>query len=195
MSFDSHLVVSHVVATAIMSPRAPTAGGVIARKQTQSSSNVTRSKFWQRVARKELLTMLGVSRYLPNPSGDNRMCGSKSVPCSRARPPSAGRSLRSAGRDTARFTDDRGRRRSVTLDEAGTIDFGHLQAFREPAAYRGQRNFPGWWWWSVTTREHVLYESWLERHHVHPDPPHRTHLLVIGSVFTTMASLGFACMW
>ena len=25
--------------------------------------------------------------------------------------------------------------------------------------------FPGWWW-SVTTRGHVLYESWLERHHV-----------------------------
>jgi transposase len=26
-------------------------------------------------------------------------------------------------------------------------------------------NFPGWWW-SVTTRSHVVYESWLERHHI-----------------------------
>jgi hypothetical protein len=45
------------------------------------------------------------------------------------------------------------------------IKFGLAKAFRKPPAYRGQRNFPGWWW-SATTRSHVLYESWLERHHV-----------------------------
>lgn len=39
------------------------------------------------------------------------------------------------------------------------------KAFRKPPAYRGQRNFPGWWW-SATTRSHVLYKSWLELHHV-----------------------------
>jgi hypothetical protein len=60
------------------------------------------------------------------------------------------------------YSDDRGRRRAVTLDEAGAIDFGRTRAFREPPAYRGQHNFPGWWW-SVTTRAHVVYESWLER--------------------------------
>ncbi len=63
------------------------------------------------------------------------------------------------------YTDDRGRRHAIALHEAGTIDFGRTQVFREPPAYRGQRNFPGWWW-SVTTRSHVAYESWLERHHV-----------------------------
>jgi len=63
------------------------------------------------------------------------------------------------------YTEDRGRRRAVALDEAGAIDFGRTRPFREPAAYRGQRNFPGWWW-SATTRSHVVYESWLERHHI-----------------------------
>jgi hypothetical protein len=63
------------------------------------------------------------------------------------------------------YTDDRGCRHTIPLDEAGTIDFRHARAFREPPAYRGQCNFPGWWW-SVTTRSHVVYESWLERHHV-----------------------------
>jgi len=38
MSFDSHLVVSHVVATAIMSPSVATTSGVTVRQQTQSSS-------------------------------------------------------------------------------------------------------------------------------------------------------------
>jgi hypothetical protein len=63
------------------------------------------------------------------------------------------------------YTDDRGRRLAITLDEARTIDFGQTRPFREPQAYRGQRNFPGWWW-SVTTRSHVVYESWLGRHHI-----------------------------
>jgi hypothetical protein len=63
------------------------------------------------------------------------------------------------------YTDDRGRRRAIALDEARTVDFGQTRPFREPSAYRGQRNFPGWWW-SVTTRSHVVYESWLGRHHI-----------------------------
>lgn len=33
------------------------------------------------------------------------------------------------------------------------------------ASFRGQSNFPGLWWFS-TTREHVGYESWLERDHL-----------------------------
>jgi hypothetical protein len=63
------------------------------------------------------------------------------------------------------YVDDRDRRRTVTLEDAAGVDFGLAKAFRKPPAYRGQRNFPGWWW-SATTRSHVLYESWLERHHV-----------------------------
>jgi hypothetical protein len=63
------------------------------------------------------------------------------------------------------YTDDRGHRRVTALDEGSTIDFGRTRPFREPPAYRGQRNFPGWWW-SVTTKSHIIYESWLERHHV-----------------------------
>ncbi len=63
------------------------------------------------------------------------------------------------------YVDDSARRRVIALDEAGAIDFGRTRLFREPPAYRRQRNFPGWWW-SVTTRSHVVYESWLERHHI-----------------------------
>jgi hypothetical protein len=63
------------------------------------------------------------------------------------------------------YVDDRDRRRTVALENAAGLDFGMAKAFRKPSAYRGQRNFPGWWW-SATTRSHVLYESWLERHHV-----------------------------
>jgi hypothetical protein len=63
------------------------------------------------------------------------------------------------------YVDDRDRRRAVALEDAAGLDFSMAKAFRKPPAYRGQRNFPGWWW-SATTRSHVLYESWLERHHV-----------------------------
>jgi hypothetical protein len=63
------------------------------------------------------------------------------------------------------YVDDSGRHRSVGVDDAALRDFGQVKAFREPPAYRGQRNFPGWWW-SATTRSHVVYGSWLERHHV-----------------------------
>lgn len=63
------------------------------------------------------------------------------------------------------YADDHDRRRVVRLEEADGIDFGRTISFRQPPAYRGQRNFPGWWW-SATNRSHVVYESWLERHHI-----------------------------
>jgi hypothetical protein len=84
------------------------------------------------------------------------------------------------------YVDDRGRRRAIALDEGETIDFGRMRPFREPPAYRGQRNFPGWWW-SVTTRSHVIYESWLERHHIiEADRDARV---------TDMAGQPFALVW
>lgn len=63
------------------------------------------------------------------------------------------------------YVDDRGRQRAIALEDADEVDFGRARPFRKPPAYRRQRNFPGWWW-SVTTRSHVVYESWLERHHL-----------------------------
>jgi hypothetical protein len=63
------------------------------------------------------------------------------------------------------YVDDRGRPRTLALEDAAEVDFGLAKAFRKPTVHRGQRNFPGWWW-SATTRSHVLYKSWLERHHV-----------------------------
>jgi hypothetical protein len=63
------------------------------------------------------------------------------------------------------YVDDRGSRRTLALEDAADVDFGLAKAFGKSPAYRGQRNFPGWWW-SATTRSHVLYKSWLERHHV-----------------------------
>ncbi len=63
------------------------------------------------------------------------------------------------------YLDDRGRQCAIALEDANETDFGLTRPFREPPAYRKQRNFPGWWW-SVTTRSHVVYESWLERHHI-----------------------------
>lgn len=63
------------------------------------------------------------------------------------------------------YVDDRGRRHVVELAEADQMETGRIRSYRKPPAYRGQRNFPGLWW-SATTRSHVLYESWLERHHI-----------------------------
>jgi hypothetical protein len=63
------------------------------------------------------------------------------------------------------YADDRDRQRTVAIEDASLLDFGRVKPFRKPSAYRGQRNFPGWWW-SATTRSHVVYESWLERHHI-----------------------------
>jgi hypothetical protein len=63
------------------------------------------------------------------------------------------------------YADDRGRLHVVALDNAAAVDFGTGRPFRDPPAYRGQRNFPGWWW-SVTARSQLAYESWLERHYL-----------------------------
>jgi hypothetical protein len=63
------------------------------------------------------------------------------------------------------YVDDRGLRHAIALEGATRVDFGRIRAVRQPPAYRGQRNFPGWWW-SATTRSHVVYASWLERHHI-----------------------------
>lgn len=63
------------------------------------------------------------------------------------------------------YVDDRGHRHVTELAEAAQVETGRVRSYRRPPAYRGQRNFPGWWW-SATTRSHVLYESWLERHHI-----------------------------
>ena len=58
-----------------------------------------------------------------------------------------------------------GRRVSVRLAEAGDVAFELSEPARRIPGYRGQRNMPGWWW-STSTRGHVVYESWLERHHL-----------------------------
>jgi len=53
----------------------------------------------------------------------------------------------------------------VGLDGCSGTSFEFSQPARKIPAYRRQRNMPGWWW-SSTTGEHVVYESWLERHHL-----------------------------
>lgn len=63
------------------------------------------------------------------------------------------------------YADERDRRHVVDLENANAVDFGRVRSFRKVPAYRGQRNFPGWWW-SATMRSHVVYKSWLERHHL-----------------------------
>jgi hypothetical protein len=63
------------------------------------------------------------------------------------------------------YLDEDGKRQAVNLDDADTVFFGRTRPFRRPPAYRGQKNFPGWWW-SPTDRAHVEFESWLERHHI-----------------------------
>jgi hypothetical protein len=63
------------------------------------------------------------------------------------------------------YADNRDRQHTIGLKDVAPLDFGSAKPFRKPPAYRGQRNFPGWWW-SATTRSHIAYESWLERHHI-----------------------------
>jgi hypothetical protein len=58
-----------------------------------------------------------------------------------------------------------GGRATVGLSEAGAVPFELSGPARRIPGYRGQRNMPGWWW-SATMRSHVVYESWLERHHL-----------------------------
>jgi hypothetical protein len=53
------------------------------------------------------------------------------------------------------YADGRDRRHAVALEDAALLDFGQVKAFRKPPAYRGQRNFPGWWW-SATTRSQFV---------------------------------------
>ncbi len=52
---------------------------------------------------------------------------------------------------------------SVTLSAAAEVPFELSRPARRIPGYRHQRNMPGWWW-SSSTRSHVVYESWLERH-------------------------------
>ncbi|MDQ2845124.1 MAG: TnsA-like heteromeric transposase endonuclease subunit [Actinomycetota bacterium] len=54
---------------------------------------------------------------------------------------------------------------SVGLGDCAAVAFELSQPARKIRAYRGQRNMPGWWW-SSTTGGHVVYQSWLERHHL-----------------------------
>lgn len=51
------------------------------------------------------------------------------------------------------------------FDEAVRYPFEAADPVRGFPAYRGQRSYPGWWW-SATTAGHVVFESWLERHHI-----------------------------
>ncbi|KKC05013.1 TnsA-like heteromeric transposase endonuclease subunit [Mycobacterium nebraskense] len=63
------------------------------------------------------------------------------------------------------FETARGRLRSP-LAECSTVRFEcDCSPVRGFPSFRGQKNFPGLWWFS-TTREHVGYESWLERDHL-----------------------------
>ena len=53
----------------------------------------------------------------------------------------------------------------MPLVQAKDVAFELPGPARRIPGYRGQRNMPGWWW-SATMRGHVVYESWLERHHL-----------------------------
>ena len=58
-----------------------------------------------------------------------------------------------------------GRRIVSSLDEAAGQRYEDVAPVRAIPAYRGQRSLPGWWW-SATTGGHVVFESWVERHHI-----------------------------
>ena len=59
-----------------------------------------------------------------------------------------------------------GDRRIVSsLGEAVDQRYEDAAPVRSIPAYRGQRSLPGWWW-SSTTGGHVVFESWVERHHI-----------------------------
>jgi hypothetical protein len=51
------------------------------------------------------------------------------------------------------------------LEDAAGVPFEDASPVRAIPAYRGQRSLPGWWW-SATTGGHVVFESWVERHHI-----------------------------
>jgi hypothetical protein len=52
-----------------------------------------------------------------------------------------------------------------SLDDAADQRYEDAAPVRAIPAYRGQRSLPGWWW-SATTGGHVVFESWVERHHI-----------------------------
>jgi len=58
-----------------------------------------------------------------------------------------------------------GRRVVSSVEEAADQPYEEASPVRAIPAYRGQRSLPGWWW-SATTGSHVVFESWVERHHI-----------------------------
>lgn len=62
------------------------------------------------------------------------------------------------------FIDGQGLRRQEPLLTGWAAPFEHGYPVRSFPSRQGQRNFPGLWW-SVTTGNHVGFESWLEREH------------------------------
>jgi hypothetical protein len=61
--------------------------------------------------------------------------------------------------------DAAGRRRRSPLLDCATARFEDVVPVRPFRWSRGGRHFPGWYW-SVTTGQHVGFESWLERDHL-----------------------------
>ncbi len=55
--------------------------------------------------------------------------------------------------------------RVSSVEEAAVQAYEDASPVRAIPAYRGQRSLPGWWW-SATTGGHVVFESWVERHHI-----------------------------
>ncbi len=58
-----------------------------------------------------------------------------------------------------------GERAVADLADCWSAPFEVLSPVRTIVSYKGQRNFTGSWW-CATTRDHVGYESWLERDHL-----------------------------
>jgi hypothetical protein len=82
--------------------------------------------------------------------------------------------------------DATGEVRPAYLSAAATLPFESMHPVRSFPRYRGQRNNPGLWW-SATTREHVGFESWLERD--------RLTLLDFDQDVVAIASQPFRLLW
>lgn len=63
------------------------------------------------------------------------------------------------------FLDLDGSRRCEPLLSCWMVPFERALQVRAFSAYRGKRSFSGLWWFS-TTKDHVGYQSWLERDQV-----------------------------
>jgi hypothetical protein len=63
------------------------------------------------------------------------------------------------------FVEPTGEPVSVEPGDAEHIPLDLARPARQIPSYRGQRHFPGYWW-SATTGGHIVFESWLERHHI-----------------------------